>query len=201
MARGHREMILEQRHLLGVFFGVVLFCAISFAVGYVLGRGRGEEDAAKKYASMATALEKSPGSASEQLSSQPGAGDLSFYDRVGEKQPKEKLAASNPKSAPATTSVSRPKQPAQTASQPAARSQGAAARSGKPIHIQVGAFTEEGQARRLAEQLEKLGFPALVRASASDRFYRVLVGPFINPELADAADRRLAAHGFRTLRR
>ena len=37
---GHYEMTLENRHLLGVFFAVVLLCAIFFTLGFVLGRNQ-----------------------------------------------------------------------------------------------------------------------------------------------------------------
>ena len=36
--RGAGERILESRHLVGLFLGVVLLCGVFFTLGYVMGR-------------------------------------------------------------------------------------------------------------------------------------------------------------------
>ena len=77
---GHYEMTLENRHLVGVFFAVVLLCAIFFTLGFVLGRN---QMAAKAPASPA---QKPPAQAP---AASPGPDDLSFYQRVEGKPPAE----------------------------------------------------------------------------------------------------------------
>lgn len=189
MARGgQRELILEQRHLLGVFFGVVLLAAIAFASGFVIGRKRGEEDAAAQYASVAAAMQK-PGTETAEGAG-PKAKDLSFYKSVGQKP----AAASGP------TGATRPPAAAPS-TKPVAPSTTSSAKLNKPAFLQVGAFSEEAQARSLIDRLEKLGFSSRVQQPVSDKLYRVLAGPYESEELVAAAKRRLESHGFRPLRR
>lgn len=178
---GHYEMVLEDRHLLGVFFAVVLLCAVFFTLGFVLGRNQ----VASK--SAATAPAQKPGAAAAETP--PAADDLSFYQRVEGKPPAEKLPAAKPQ----------PKTPAAkpTESKPAAEPPPAAAPA--PIYLQVAAVTQEADAKRLAAELRKLGFPALIVPPKADRFYRVQVGPFETPDLATAAQRRLEAQGYRDI--
>lgn len=180
MAKGKKgdnyEMVLESRHLLGVFFAVVLLCAVFFTFGFVLGRN--QVPAAKDVKPSAQRPAPSEGAA-------PEAKDLSFYDRVEGKPPSDTL----PRRQPTPPSVAAEPKPAQTAPAPA--------RSVEPIYLQVAALSQEPDAKRLGQELEKLGFPVVIRPPAEDRFYRVQVGPFETAELADAAQRRLEAQGFR----
>jgi DedD protein len=168
------EMVLESRHLLGVFFAVVLLCALFFTFGFVLGRSQAQERAA--------AVPPKP-SAPAADSSGPSPTDLTFYDRVEGKSAEEKAAT-----APAVASPTKSASPAV-----------APARAIQPIFLQVAALSQEADAKQLAQKLQDLGFPAVVRPPREDRLYRVQVGPFESKELADAAEHRLEAQGFRQI--
>lgn len=193
MAKGkkgsHYELVLEDRHLIGVFFAVVLLCALFFTLGFVLGRN---QVAAKKPASA-------PAGKAEATTetAAPAADDLSFYDRVEGKQPPETLPGSSsparkqPTSKPAAVPSPPKASPPPAAAGPAA--------TPTPIYLQVAALTQEPDAKRLVNELRKLGFAALIVPLRDDRFYRVQVGPFESPELAAAAERRLKAQGFRDI--
>lgn len=172
---GAREVVLEDRHLFFVFVAVVLLCALFFTLGFVLGRNQATVQ------QTAAPAAKKP--AAEPAASTP-AQDLTFYDRVGEKpsQQQEALKPAPPAPAPAT------KSPAAPASKPAGE-----------YYLQVAALSQEADARRLAQDLEKKGFPVVVRPPSGGTLHRVLVGPLENAELAEAAKRRLEAHGFRPL--
>lgn len=189
-----RELILEQRHLLGVFFGVVLFGAVVFAGGYVLGHSRGEQQAAAQYASVAAALDKPGAGQQEGDAAKTDPADLSFYERVGQKSPSDEPPPVAPTSRPAARATT-PPPPARPAAS------GAAPALAKPVFLQVGAFTEESQAQKQAGDLRKLGFTARIDPPQADRFYRVLLGPFETAELVSAAERRLEANGIKSLRR
>ena len=177
---GHYEMVLEDRHLLGVFFAVVLLCAIFFTLGFVLGRNQ----AAAKPAAEA---EKKPAPTAQQPAS-PSADDLSFYQRVEGKPPAETVPATKPP-APKT------EPPPQTKPAPAASA--ASASTAPALYLQIAAVQQESDAKQLAARLQKLGFTAAIVPPRADRFYRVQVGPFETAELADAARNRLEAQGFR----
>ncbi|MFQ5723353.1 MAG: SPOR domain-containing protein [Terriglobia bacterium] len=166
MAKGkkgsHYEMVLEDRHLLGVFFAVVLLCALFFALGFRLGENQAH--------SQATASSPPPPAPAEQQAPTPE--DLSFYERVEGEQPPASAAEGPP---PSVSEAS------------------------PPIYLQVAAFLQQEEARRLADELRQMGFPPVVQPPQEDRYYRVQVGPFQNIELAEAALRRLKAQGFREI--
>lgn len=182
MARGKKggtyEMVLEGRHVLGIFFAIVLFCALFFTLGYVLGR----KQAGSEQAASPTTAKKKPAAAERPG---PAADDLSFYDRVEGKQPPENLPAARPPARPERKPAAA--KPVEPVSQPA------------PVYLQVAALTQEPDAKRLVRELRKLGFPCLIRPPRDDRFHRVLVGPFESDELATAAQDRLEAQGFRDI--
>lgn len=168
-----QEIVLESRHLLGVFFAVVVLCAFFFSMGYFLGRSQ----SASQKALSSPPREPAAGSPA------PAPSDLTFYERVEGKPPAEKLPAQQP---------GQPVAPAEQPSPPAAAQT-------QPIYLQVAAMGQEVEAKRLAAKLQGLGFPAVIRPPRDDRLYRVQVGPFNSTELADAAARRLEAQGFRDL--
>ena len=196
MARGgQQDLVLEQRHLLGVFFAVVLLAAIAFAAGFIVGKNRGELEAAAKMASVAAAMEKSQPGEKAEGGSNPKPSDLTFYDRVDKKPGAAEPAAAVPSAAqPSATQKTAEKDSLPPPDHPAAKLKA-------PAYFQIGAFSEEGQARNLAERLIKLGFPSRVQPPKNDKFFRVQAGPFETAELAESARRRLEAHGFRPLRR
>lgn len=174
----HYEVVLEDRHLLVVFFVAVGLSALFFTLGFLLGRNQAVEKAAAE-----PARELAPATQEEQ----PKPSDLSFYDRVEEKKPtaaREAKPKPTPKAAQAPPTAGSQARPASTTSKAG-------------IYLQVAALTQEPDAKRLAGELRKLGFVVVIRPPSRDRFYRVLVGPLENAELADAAEGRLKAHGFR----
>lgn len=182
----HYEMVLEDRQLLVVFFAVVLLCAVFFTLGFVLGRSQG---ASQK---VSSAAEKGPAA----QPTGPAASDLSFYQRVEGKQPPENLPPT-PSATPAAETKPAEAPPSPTAPQRTAPPSSTPAAATSPIYLQVAAVTQEADAKRLEQELRKLGFPAVIRPPGADHFYRVQVGPFNNAELAAAAQQRLKAQGFR----
>lgn len=164
---GSYEMVLESRHLLVVFFAVVLLCAVFFTLGFVLGR------------SQATAQRAAvPAEKPAPPAQGPAPADMSFYDRVESKEPAESKPVESKTPPPGAT---------------------APASAAASIYLQVAAVSQEPDAKRLAVELQKLGFAPVIRPPREDRYFRVLVGPFESAELATAAQRRLEAQGFREI--
>lgn len=165
----HHEVVLESRHLLGVFFLAVVLAAFFFSMGYFLGRSQAAADRAAAPQPAEPAKD----------SGGPPPTDLTFYERVESKPRAERRA--EPQQAPAEAGQA----------PTAATGEGV-----QRIHLQVAAVSQEPEAKRLAKKLEDLGFPAVIRPPEGDGLYRVQVGPFESTELADAAARRLQAQGF-----
>ena len=174
---GHSDTVLEGRHLLGIFFAVVVLCAVFFTLGFVLGRNQ-----VAQQASVSPPAQQQPAP----TSSGPQARDLTFYDRVEKPPPSETLPQSKP-------TESKPAEPAAGAKPPSA--------DGKPIYLQVADVSQEADAKRLLSELHKLGFDSEIRPPKEDKLYRVMVGPLESDELATAAQHRLEAQGFRGILR
>lgn len=191
---GHYEMTLENRHLLGIFFAVVLLCAIFFTLGFVLGRSQKAAQSAAAPPAKPPAGAAAPGA----QPAAPGAGDLSFYQRVEGKPPAETVPATKPAGTakPPAAKPAEAKPATTTAAKPAPAKPAAAQET---YYLQVAAVTQEAEAQRLMGELKKLGFSSVIIPPSADNFYRVQVGPLESAELADAAQRRLEAQGFRQI--
>ena len=81
----HHEVVLESRHLLGVFFLAVVLAAFFFSMGYFLGRSQA---AAHRVAAPP------PAKTSKDSGSPPT--DLTFYERVESKPRAERRAEPQP---------------------------------------------------------------------------------------------------------
>jgi septal ring-binding cell division protein DamX len=66
--------------------------------------------------------------------------------------------------------------------------------------LQVGAMTHEENAEALAESLHQKNFPAFVSRRETDRFYRVVVGPFSDVDSTLRVREQLKKQGFDAFR-
>jgi cell division septation protein DedD len=81
----------------------------------------------------------------------------------------------------------------------------ASAHSNRPLNgpgfvLQVGAMIHKDNAAALVESLRKRNFPAFVSWHETDRFYRVVVGPFDNPDSTSKVKAELSRQGFEAIR-
>lgn len=179
---GSTEMVLETRHLVGVFLAAVVLCAVFFTLGFIYGRDQ-ERAAARAAELKARTTDTTPPTpAAPRPGSSPA--DLGFYDRLGTKPKPEASRPASP----------RPQPPAAVKVTPTSPPAGS-----ERIFLQVAALTQKDDAERLRAELYRLGFPAVVVPPGSDKLFRVQVGPFTDPELAAAAERRLEAQGFKVI--
>jgi hypothetical protein len=66
--------------------------------------------------------------------------------------------------------------------------------------LQVGAMVHEENANALAESLRQMDFPTFVIKRPTDRFHRVVVGPFNDVDAALRAKKELEMKGFKAIR-
>jgi septal ring-binding cell division protein DamX len=71
---------------------------------------------------------------------------------------------------------------------------------GPGFMLQVGAMTHKENADALAEALQRKNFPAFVSPHSTDRFYRVVVGPYSDVDSALRAKADLKEEGFESIR-
>jgi len=194
-------MVLESRHLLGLFLGVVVICGVFFTLGFVMGRTqydvsvRAASSAPSRPAVSAPAPKVPPVDASSATVPRPSEWD--FYKTAQPKKQEDlRLKPADPQ--PRTTAA---------AVKPAAPALSAPVKSSvKPpniakgsIVLQVAALTREADALALADALQKKKYPAFVRTPAGDSFYRVQVGPYGDAESAEVAKRGLERDGFKAI--
>jgi DedD protein len=204
------DRILESRHLVGLFLGVVLLCGVFFTLGYVMGKTQysGAVHAASSPDFTAPVRgSKSKTSADDTSTAAAPAANPSEWDFYGKKQDDDDHLQQPAKdSAPWPSS---PSSPAPVATQPSpkrrAREAPTAARFGVPpllkgsIVLQVAALRHQGDAVAMAGMLQKKRFPAFVVLPASDNYYRVQVGPYRSERAAESARSSLERDGFKAI--
>jgi DedD protein len=209
------EITLGTAKLLGLFFGLVIICAVFFALGYTLGR---KSDAGLTSTSSATPLQtasnglKPAGSATPQSTP-----SMTFYKAVEQKDanpqltpassdgasttpaaagqtPASSAGASSP--APSSSAASSPNtqaQPSQTANSPDPM----IALPTTSYFVQVAAVSKQDDAQALVDALKKKQYAAFTAvSSATDKLFRVQIGPFNDIKEAEATRAKLINDGY-----
>jgi DedD protein len=213
--RGSGDRVLESRHLVGLFLGVVLLCGVFFTLGYVMGKTQygglvHAAEALERNSSPARAPEK-PSVAQPPAAPAPSNGEWDFYTKNGSKdglQQPEANASPMPSAPPHEAAAPKSVTSAPSSAAPAAtaaKTVPASARFQPPkmlkgaIVLQVAAVTQEGDALAMADALQQKRFPAFVVTPTSDNFYRVQVGPYSDPKAAESAKGALDHAGFKAI--
>lgn len=184
------EITLGTGKLLVLFFGLVAICALFFALGYSLGR---RSEPGITTASAASVPQVSSGGTKPASSGAAPVQPMTFYKAVEQKD-------ANPELTPAPDA----KTDSSGASTPAGQTQ--AANPPDPTttlpatavyFVQVAAVSKQEDADALVDALKKKQYPALVAAqSATDKLFRVQVGPFSEIKDAEGMRTRLIGDGY-----
>ena len=193
------EITLGTAKLLGLFFGLVIICAVFFALGYTLGRKSDIGLAAAGTAAplTTTSTGHKPAGSSTAQPAQP----MTFYKAVEQKDANSQLTPASPGAA--STSPATADQPAAASSPGAQGSQTAnpadpmSAIPTNGYFVQVAAVTKQDDAAALVDALKKKQYPAFVASnSATDKLFRVQVGPFSDLKDAETMRSRLINDGY-----
>jgi cell division septation protein DedD len=219
--RGAGERVLESRHVIGLFMLMMVFSAVFFSLGYVMGRKQydGQVSAAGNgfvgrteavlNARPDVAPKKTPNTAPEPEVSDPATSSSSqspwIYEESSKPAKVEPHLEPSPK-APATPPVSHTVNakssvppvvaPHTTSSKSLVTTSAPLVPAGSVI-LQVAALEKQDDALALATSLQKKHFSAYVQTPRKDKFYRVQVGPFKDQKSADAAKKGLETAGFK----
>ncbi len=208
--RGAGERVLESRHVIGLFLLMLVFSAVFFTLGYVMGRNQydGQVRAATTQHDVADTVIKKSDAGSKHANTTPAVNtpateesnpnsDWEFYNTDKQKEtgdhlkpvsplgvsPSAKTALqNNPNGKPAPVVFEAPKPP----------------QSGG-YTLQVMAVRRESDALDLAKRLQKNKFPAFVLTPQGSKYYRVQVGPYSDKKSAEAAKKGLEGAGFRAI--
>ncbi len=216
-------MVLESRHLVGLFLLLTVIFGIVFTLGYLLGRSQYDT---QLRAATARAQDSGDNPSSDHASppnkpaAAPPASDWSFYHSADPKPANDHLVpapAATPKSTSTATPTSHPtaapatKPPKPAASAPATQPKATPAAPPTPapkttpaipkgaIVLQVAALVKESDALELAQVLQQKKFPAFVLGPGADKYYRVQVGPYADAGAAAVARDKLEAAGFKSI--
>jgi len=206
------EITLGTAKLLGLFFGLVIICAVFFALGYTLGRksdiGLSAAGAAAPLQTTSTGA-KPAGSAT----SQP-APPMTFYKAVEQKDANPQLTpAASTDTTPANSNApgQAPAASPGAATAPSSATSSPGTQSTPPTNptdpigalptagyfVQVAAVSKQDDAEALVDALKKKQYPAFVAASTStDKLFRVQVGPFSDIKDAEGMRTRLINDGY-----
>jgi DedD protein len=220
--RGGGDRVLESRHLVGLFLGVVLLCGVFFTLGYVMGRTQygGAVHAADGFnsnvpsASVSPKSKAAPNAKSAPAPAPPDNGGWDFYDNKksandhlepapapATSAPANKAPASVP--AVATKSNNAPPPAAtKTVAAPAPKQPGRfqpPALTKNSIVLQVAAVKLQRDALEMADAIQQKKFPSFVATSPADNFYHVQVGPYQDMAAAENAKRALEQLGFKPI--
>jgi cell division septation protein DedD len=209
---GAGDRVLESRHVIGLFLLMLVFSAVFFTLGYVMGRNQYDgqvaaaggaprnapaevippkPDAAAKHSS------KAPSAPAVAADPAPASSEWEMYNTAKPKESDEHLkpgavssSTAAPKNAPENVDNARPTVVSDNAKTPQA--------SGS-YTLQVTAVRRQSDAMDLARRLQKKKFPAFVLAPQGNKYYRVQVGPYSDLKSAEAARKGLEGAGFRAI--
>jgi cell division septation protein DedD len=189
------EITLGTTKLLTLFFGLVVVCAVFFALGYTLGRKSEGPSGTTVLSSLPASNGAKPGS---------GAGSSAPMTLYKSGEP-----STNPQSASTsgTGTEGAVGQPAKSSSDASgAQTQGTqTANPPDPMapipttgyFVQVAAVSKQDDAEALVDALKKKLYPAFVASNATtDKLFRVQVGPFGDIKEAESMRSRLINDGY-----
>ncbi len=207
------EITLGTAKLLALFFGLVMICAVFFALGYTLGR----KSDVGLVASAAIPAQSPAGTLKPAIAATPPPQQpMTFYKAVEQNDANAQLtpatqATSTPAPGPATLSTTSPAPssaapgaptPSPGNTQPAAQPNAnppdpLAAIPAGGYFVQVAAVSKQEDAQALVDALKAKQYPAFVAAnSAADKLFRVQMGPFNDMKEAEDMRTRLINDGY-----
>ncbi len=211
---GGRDTVLESRHVVGLFLGVVVLCCVFFTLGYVMGRT--QQDATVKAVSASNAAARPADKTATPPAPAPSSWD--FISGADSRKTPGKLessakapASGGPPPVITSTPIKPESTPPKSAEKPATVAKSATPPAPKSaltkapliprgyVVLQIAALTREGDALALVEALQKKQFPAFLLTPTTGNLYRVQVGPYPDGKAADAAKQALEREGFKAI--
>lgn len=212
---GGGERVLESRHLVGLFLGVVLLCGVFFTLGYVMGR---QQYGGSVHAADASPLRSAPpaptAASAKNKESAPATGAASDGDPSWDFYGK---GNSEPNNHPTSSASSRGKQPASSYSAKSEKPAPPVAAKALPasvkeparfqppaltknsIVVQVAAVKVQRDALEMADAIQQKRFPSFVAMSPADNLFHVQIGPYPDLASAESAKRALEQLGFKPI--
>lgn len=195
------EITLGTGRLMGLFFGLVVVCALFFGFGYTLGHGSAKQAGSimaqegTAPATMASAGNK-PGATGKAAAEKPAdcttagtdcsasagqqdSNNMTFYKSVEQKDAPTQLEEQAKTTAPEMKGA------------PLAGSS-----IGSGYMVQVAAVSKKEDADLLKSALQGKQYPVVITSLPNDKLFHVQVGPFADMKEAEAMKSRLTNDGY-----
>jgi len=179
----NREISLGTSFIVGIFFALILICAIFFAFGYSLGR-RSVLPASGVPAPATSTSAAKPASGIPETQ---GSANTNTTDEENSSAAKE-----SPIAAAATVAIK-----PTPSSRPVAQSPTMPGAAGSVV--QVAAVSHQGDANMLMAALKRKGYNAAIRQVPQDKLLHVQIGPFATKKEAEAMRQRLISDGYNAI--
>ena len=194
-----RELTLGTGTILGIFFGLVLLCAVFFGFGYSMGNKSRpvtipEAAAIPPSTTDFSTFKPSSGVPASAAAPSPATSKAPVEAAVNTHAPTVRT------SSPAPLAPLAPK-PNASVEAPAAAVPRAvpATESGLTFIVQVAAVSHPEDAELLAAALRRKGYAVNARSEAQDKLIHIQVGPFATKKEADAISQRLLTDGYKAI--
>lgn len=178
----HREISLGTSFIVGIFFALVLICAIFFAFGYSLGR---------RSVLPASGV---PAPATSTSTAKPASGIPQTQGPAASDTTNEESSPAAKESSDAETVAVKPTPVSQPAAQSTATTPGIAGSV-----VQVAAVSRQGDANMLMAALKRKGYNAAIHQVPQDKLLHVQIGPFATKKEAEAMRQRLISDGYNAI--
>lgn len=208
---GGGDVVLESRHVIGLFLLLVVISGVFYTLGYVMGRSQYDSQvrAANKNKNKEGAPPELPASAAKQPTTTPSVvpppSDWDFYraaepvrSAASREKPDKPDKPVKPVDLAGRASSPKPVSPEPAKSQSKSLLNAPLIPRGAVV-LQVAAVKRESDALALAGLLQEKKFPAFVLTPGADPYYRVQVGPYADVQSANAAKRGLENEGFKSI--
>ena len=185
-----REMTLGTSFIVGIFFALVLICAIFFAFGYSLGR-RSALPASGIPLPAAASTNTDTGVGTSKPAS--GVPEAQAASTTGSESSDEATSSDNGQNTVVL--------PAKVTENPTSASRTAAVipPGATPFVVQVAAVSRQGDASMLVSALKRKGYNAAIHQMPQDKLLHVQIGPFGTKKEAEAMRQRLISDGYNAI--
>jgi cell division septation protein DedD len=171
------EVTFGTGRLLGLFFALVVVCAIFFVLGYSLGRSAAPLSSVAAAEPIANADKPKAGTGTAaQPPDTPQSSELTFYKAVEQNDANPQLEQPTEPAAPKAPEVAKPL---------------------TGYVVQVAAVSKQEDAQALANALRRKNYNVAITGNPPlDKLYHVQLGPFAEIKDAEAVRARLNADGY-----
>jgi cell division septation protein DedD len=178
------EITLGTGKLLGIFFGLVIICAVFFGLGFSMGRSS---------VKSTLTLEETPVTSTVAGNAGPknGAGTPDHLPVAMEAAANQSTGEA-PQQAPVVAS-----QAVQTNNAPSPEMvKGSSLSPNGNFAVQVAAVSKQEDADALVDALKKKAYPVFIAGATGDKLFHVQVGPYSDMKDAEAMKAKLTGDGY-----